>query len=180
MRRRIIKNALITLVVPFATIIFLARFSYSQKMQIILVVCGTLLQIMIVFLCKRSMKSIVKPDLEMMISSGVERMPAPYEPGRFDIDFRISSFTAMLGVLAPILAYMAYIFKKKVSASVLQLIISEPPNISFIFLSLAAMIIGALSLVMWVMAGQAKTIANEGSENKRYLYRGYAEKMDHE
>ena len=180
MRKRVIRNAIIILIVPFMTIMFMAHFSYSQNMQLIVVILGMLLQIFIVFLCKKNMKSIITPDFQKILSLRIERIPAPYEPGKFDIDFRISSIAAMLGVLTPILAFMAYVFKRKVSDSFLEVIVSEPPNINFLLLALATMIAGALSYVMWVMTGQARTIANEGSENKRYLYRAYAEKVDHE
>lgn len=177
MRKRLIRNSIFMLAVPIATIIFLARYSHLPKMQLLVVALGAFAQIVVVTFCKKNMRKIFTPDIRMILSSGIERMPAPYEPGKYDHDFKISGIVSMFGSLSPIMAYLAYIYKKEITIPELQILNAKVLNTNFMLLSLFFLIIAPIAFIIWVNVGQVMNIANEGNDNKRYLYRGYAESL---
>ena len=178
MRKRIIRDALFILAVPLTSIILLSRFSGTRRVQLVFVVCGALIQLIVVLMCMKNMMHLMKPDIEYLLAEHVERVPAPYEPGRFDTDYKIFTIAAMLGTLTPILTYLARLYTRTITVSALNIMTYESPDMNLLILSLVSWIGGALAFVLWAKIGQARVIANEGSDSKRYLYMGYAEMID--
>ena len=175
MNARLLKSAGLVSAIPFVSMLLVFRFWGRGAMPLEFALLGALTQIMALLRCRRELEPLFRPALEVLTHMGVAPVPAPYQPGRFRADFRICSALMWVGVPAPLLCLLARAWTggpgmaRSVGPSMTLLIV--------LLVSFGLILLGALSLALWVKFGQAVVIANEKSERKRYLFRGFAEEV---
>ena len=129
-------------------------------------------------LCKNNVGFLIRPSASVLQHMQVQRIPAPYEPNKYKTDVKLCAAGLWLGVLTPVLAYLAILFPETLEITVLNFAKYAAPNTTLLALSILSALAGSVCLALWVALGQANTILTEPGENKRYLYRGFAEEVD--
>lgn len=136
------------------------------------------LQLTLLMLCRRSLDSIIHPDTAVLQKMGVEYVPIAYQPGRFKADARVSFALNYLSLLPPALIWLACQFPERTEVSVVPGLSYTSPNMALMMAALFTLLIGAAALPFWFHAARAAVIYNTGSEQKRYLLRGFADLLE--
>ena len=161
-----------------AFMILMMRNDKTAVNVIAFLVC--LLQALVIINCKKVMQLFIAPDTEVLKEMNVSYVPTAYEPGRFQIDTRISSIAIWLTLATPILTRIAISFPENVIiASTGTAGYSIPmPNFNLLVIALCTFLIGVIAFPFWFEMARAAAIYAEGSDGKRYLMRGFAESLD--
>ena len=179
MNRRLILNSVFISVIPVVTTLCVAAFSgENQTTGFAIAAIGFLLQIPVVFLCKRNVRMIFQPSEAILSRMGIKSVTCPYEPGRFSPDFKVTGFMLWLSAIAPFMTCIGIAFTEMHTVTILNFATYEGPNMPLLILSVFFLMFGMVALPLWVKFGQAMIIYNEVSERRRYLYMGYAEVVE--
>ena len=145
---------------------------------IVFLVC--LLQAAVIMNCKKVMQLFIAPDTEVLQEMNIRYVPIAYEPGRFQIDTKISSAAIWLTLLAPICTRLAISFPETVTVAVAGTAgYSIPmPNFTLLIISICGLLLGLLAFPFWFEMARASAIYAEGSDKKRYLMMGFADSLD--
>ena len=178
MRSRLMRDAFFMAVCPFVSVILIAAFWGDQSRCLEIVLTGTLVQVVITLFCRKGARLLYAPSRENMLRMGTERIPAAYEPGKYDRDHHIAGGCTFLGAAAPALGYLAQLYPETVTNAMLDQLSYETANLALLGVALVCTLVGSMGLIIWVKVGQVREIANEGGENRRYLLRGFAEAVE--
>ena len=182
MNSRIIRNALILAAVPLVTILMAYRYWGLGALSLEITALGVLTHIMAVRYCRRDLEPMLRPSRQVLLRMGAERIPAYYEPGKWNMDFRAAGLLTWAGLPVPVLAFLGryYLERQPCIATVAQEEAGGGGLSLMLWLVIAVLVltlVGSIALCYWFKVGQAMVVANEGSESMRYLYRAFAEKL---
>ena len=178
MNARLLRCTIGMTVLPFSGVMLILAFQHDSAAVNLVLILATLIQLPVVLLCKRAIKPFIRPDAELLTRIGVASVPAAYEPGKFKIDARIASVALWISLIAPFLAWLAIHFPQEVTVSVLNFATYVTPSMSLLVPSLMFVLVGAFALPFWFQTSRANAMYSEGSERKRYLLRGFVDRLE--
>ena len=152
------------------------RQNSQAALSILFLLAG--LQLSVLLMCKRSLINVILPDLNVLKKMGVPYVPIAYQPGRYRIDARVCGVATHLVLLPPVLMWLACQFPQTIEIGGLEVLSYTAPNMNLMLASFITLAIGSLALPTWFHATRAAVIYAEGSEKKRYLYRGFVDVLD--
>ena len=177
MNTKLLKNAAILAVIPIVFMRLTFGFWGRGAMALEFALLGVLTQILAILRCKRELEPLFRPTVSVLNHMGVTPVPAPYEPGKFRIDFRICSALMWVSVPTPVLCFLARGWTGGPSMARSMPAWPSLAVLIALLVSFGLILLGVLAMGLWVKFGQAMVIANEAGERKRYLYRGFAEEV---
>ena len=177
MNARVFRCAVSMAILPLSGMLFILMFKHNSEAINLILLLVSLLQLPMIFLCKRALRPFIKPDAELLSRMGIEYVPAAFEPGRYQTDSKVSSILIWLSMFAPLFTWLAVHHPKEVCVTVLNFATYTAPSMNLLAFSVFCFIIGTLSLPFWFEASRAAAIYAEGSERKRYLLMGFAESI---
>ena len=180
MRKRLWGCTAALAVLPFAGMVGMLIFKESGLMVGLIMAASMILQMPVILVCKKVVEPFICPDADLLSGMGVEYVPAAYEPGKFSMDSRISSAAIWLGMAAPLLGALAIRFPREVTVTVLNFYTYTAPSMDLLIPAFLLVFVGALALPFWFEVTRANAVFSEGSERKRYLLRGFADKLEEE
>lgn len=179
MSKRLRLNTLFMSVIPLISMLAVVKFRDSPDISwYAIAAIGILLQIPVIIVCKRNVRNMFQPSLKILRKMRIQGMTCAYDPGRFKADFRVVGVFLWFGTIAPLLTGISIELSEIHTVAVLNFATYTGPNMPLLFLSILILILGIVSLPLWVKFGQAMVVFNEVSEGRRYLYRGYAEVIE--
>ena len=178
MRRRILLDSLLLAIVPMAAVYLTLTFRADVSARTLFAVLGVMLQIPLIYTCRLDMRRFFAPSLEALDHLHISSIPAPYQPGKFKVDTAVTNMGMWMSMAAAPMVFIAMLFPTTTTVSGLEFASYTTPNLTLLILSFVSIILSCLSFALWVKFKQANQIFDQGSERKRYLYRGFAEVID--
>ena len=178
MNARLLRFTLQVAVCPIlGVVLILANHDHPTTVNLVLIL-ASLLQLSVLLISKKAMQPFIHPDIDVLTQMGVEYVPAPFEPGRFKTDTKVASVCMWLSLLGPAFMWLALRNYETVTVTVLNFYTYEAPSINLLSLGFVSLLLGILAFPFWVQMARASAMYAEGSDRKRYLMRGFFDRLE--
>lgn len=176
MNARLIQYTLLASVCPASGVVLILAYHNDPNVINLVLILATLLQLPMMLLCQRAMLPYIHPDIDVLTKLGVSYVPAPFEPGRYKIDSRVSAAARWLSMLGPLFIWLALRYPETVT--VLNFYTYTAPSINLLALGFVSLLLGIVAFPFWVQMARASAMYAMGSDRKRYLMRGLFDYLD--
>ena len=180
MKTRVLRYTLCIAALPVGSIFLILHFRGRPLLTGALLLLTAVFQLPVIQSCKRAMRPFICPDAAVLLELGVDYLPAAYEPGRFGLDARISSGAMWLSLGAPALIWLGTLLPPPPIARTMAEMPGTPVLFYLVVAAVLLLFFGTLAFPYWFETSRAAAIYAEGSDRKRYLLCGFAEKLQHQ
>ena len=178
MNTRLLHYTIGMAVLPLGGALLLFGLRESAGAMLLVVLLTSVLQIPVILVSRAAMRVLIMPDFRALREIGVEYVPAAYEPGRFRVDARVCDAAMWVTALVPFFTWMAIRCPSEVVVPVLNFATYTAPSGNWMLLALLALCVGVAAYPSWMELSRAAVMYAEGSEQKRYLIRGFEDWLE--
>ena len=177
MNARLLRCSLFVLILPIGTTLWMLDAPPDGGRTLLVLLAALGLQLLVLRWCKKQMEPFIHPDPRLLRHLGVSCVPMAYQPGRFRADVRVCSVGLWLSSAAPVFTWLAFQLPRPHD---MMRSLGPLPNADLLLFAAFAILFGGLVFPFWFAVSRAAALYAEGSDQKRYLQRGFLDVLENQ